>query len=139
MFENNSLYLKTLITWTEGWLWVRNSSSVSVFPDIHIFFSINFLLPQTWLLYLSAIIITILTVSYQQINKALNYTQAFVFKFLHVNSPALTSLFHENTIDSVDFEEMLSRCFISREKQVFLVAFSLAFLNFSLKIQKVTN
>ena len=124
------------MTLTDAWLWVRNSSSVSVFPDIHIFFSINFLLPQTWLLYLSAIITAILIVSYQQINKALNYPQAFVFKSFRLNSPVLTSLFHENTGDSVDFEEMVPIRFISREKHVFLVGFSLAFLKFPFQESK---
>ena len=124
------------MTLTDAWLWVRNSSSVSVFPDLHIFFSINFLLPQTWLLYLSAIITAILIVSYQQINKALNYPQAFVFKSFRLNSPVLTSLFHENTGDSVDFEEMVPIRFISREKHVFLVGFSLAFLKFPFQESK---
>ena len=136
VFENNSLYLKTFMTLTDAWLWVCNSSSVSVFPDIHIFFSINFLQPQTWFLYLPAIIITILTVSYQQLNKTLNYLQVFAFKTFRINSPVLTSLFLENTKESVDFEEMISRPFISWEKQVFLVGFSLGFLKFPLQGSK---
>ena len=74
---------------------------------IDVFFSINFLLPQTWTLYFPAIIITILFVSYQQLNRVLNYTQAFVFKTFHIKSHVLTSLFHENTRDSVDFEKMV--------------------------------
>ena len=104
-----------------------------MFFQTYIFF---FQLTFCNLCYLSAIIITILTVSYQKLNKALNYLQTFVFKTFHINSPVLTSLFHENTGDSVDFEEMVSRRFFSQEKQVFLVGFSLAFLKFPLQESK---
>ena len=41
-------------------------------------------------------LITILLNTYQQ----LLYAQAFVFKTFHIVSPVLTSLSHENTIDS---------------------------------------
>ena len=53
---------------------------------------IRFLLPQAWFLYI--------LISYQLLNKPLRFAQAFVFKTFHIVSPVLTSLSHENVIET---------------------------------------
>ena len=39
-------------------------------------------------------------ISYQLLNKPLRYAQTFVFKTFQIKSPVLTSLSHENAIES---------------------------------------
>ena len=81
------------------------------------------------------------SISYQLLIKPLLYAQAFVFKTFHIFSPVSTSLSHEITIKTpltskkyrlANFARSMrkARCFISREKQVFLVGFSLKFPRF---------
>ena len=71
---------------------------------------------------------------YQQLIKPLCCAQAFPFKTFYLVSSVLTSLSRENTIEvSVTLKKCRLakvRHFISWEKQVFLVGFSLAFPTF---------
>ena len=86
-------------------------------------------------------LISELRISYQQLIKTLLYAQAFVLKTFHIFFHVSTSFLWNYNRNSVDIKEMPTskilqgRCvkargFISRQKHVFLVGFSLLFPRF---------
>ena len=89
-------------------------------------------------------------ISYQLLNKPLLYVQVFIFNTFHIVSPILKSLSHENAIENSLIskkvpQQNLARwmCeamrFISREKQIFLVGFSLIFTSLPRKFKNQLN